>query len=357
VKPLKFIASIFALFFVMPSADSLGHVIDLSGVFDDPVVAHAVESGVIVGAGAAVLYLTPSLSGVHTLGVNKELWVDLIKEGFYPDDSFLMRSVDLTAFVDNSVLHAAEAGVDPTVLIDNTTYPIAVAPRTDTPLDLPLSTYDSENTVVRNVDEMQTAYDKMASVTRQHQKAIRKKFVQKALHAWAPSSDATLTPVIATTGADNGSGLKRLKIADIITAQNRFDEADIDQEGRVLVLCPKHKADLLLEDAALVKAFANVQKGEVLKLYGFDVYVNSQTATYNKSTGVKKAFGAAAAGTDTHSSLFYHEDEVFRANGDYEMFYTEKSPTERGDIVGFQMRGLCLPVRSKAIGALYSPAA
>ena len=43
-----------------------------------------------------------------------------------------------------------------------------------------------------------------------------------------------------------------------------------------------------------------------------------------------------------------------RAMGTVDMFAKEKDPEIRGDIIGFQMRALALPIRNKAIGAIYT---
>jgi hypothetical protein len=290
------------------------------------------------------------------MGVNKQIWLPIIKEGFYPKTSFLQRSVDMSAFVENESINLADAGVDPTVLINNTTYPINSAVRTDANLNLPLDTYDSENTIIRNIEAMQTAYNKMESVARQHKNAILKKFAAKAANAWAPASNAANTPVLVATGGDNGTGLKRLTFEDIMALQKAYNDADWDDEGRCILLSSQHQADLLVADKVLYKSLADLKEGKVNRFMGFDFYFSSVTPMYNKTTGVKKAFGAAAAGTDAPASIAWLETEVMKADGMYDMFYQLKSPTERGDIIGFQKRGLALPIRSKAIGAIYSPA-
>lgn len=301
----------------------------------------------LVGGGAGALHI----------GVNKEIWLPLVMEGFYSTGDWLTRSVDLSAFVEYDVINLAEAGVDPGVLVNTTSFPIPMAVRTDIHKPLPLDTLDSENTIVRNVEEMETAYDKRASVVRQHQKAIFQKFIEKVAHAWCPSTNTALTPIIAASGGNNGNTLNRLVLADILKLQLAFNKAKVPQRGRVLLLCSQHLNDLLLEDKDLFKTYANLTEGSIARIYGFDVYVDEVTPVFNKTTGVKVAFGAAAApSTDTHSSIAWQEDEVMRCDGSVDMFVREKDPEQRGDIIGFQKRVLGLPLRDKAIGAIYSPA-
>ena len=135
-----------------------------------------------------------------------------------------------------------------------------------------------------------------------------------------------------------------------------FDKLKVPQTGRVLVLCPEHQEDLINADAQLFKAFANQRTGEILQLFGFDVYVSTLTATYNSTTAAKVNYGATAASTDSPSSLFYHENEVMRADGDTEMFSRLRDPEQDGDIVGFSKRFIGMPIRNKYIGSIYSAA-
>ena len=52
--------------------------------------------------------------------LQKEIWVNQIKENFYPDSSFLNYAKDFSGLVENHAINMAEAGVDPKVLINNT---------------------------------------------------------------------------------------------------------------------------------------------------------------------------------------------------------------------------------------------
>jgi hypothetical protein len=274
-------------------------------------------------------------------GLLKEIWIGKLMENFYPDGSWLMESEDMTAFVENNTINLADAGMDPVVLVNNTTYPVPFSERTDVPLALPLDYYDTESTVVRNATAIQLAYDKLGSVVRQHRNALFKKNIQKAAHAYGPSANAAFTPVI-----EIGASI----IDTIIEAEKAFDDLEVPADGRILVLSPLHKAMLKKEDKDLFKdIFGQKGTGE---LYGFKVYTTSVTPVYDGTTKAKKAFGAAAAGGDLKSSLFYSKYEVMRADGTYDMFSHLKDPDTRGDKIGFQKRFLALPIRNKYIGAI-----
>ena len=283
------------------------------------------------------------------MAIEKQIWISMLMEGFYPNRSFLTRSVDMTSMVEYNKINLAEAGVAPDVLVDNTDYPIETASREDIPLELPLHTFDTKNTVVRNVEAMELAYDKMESVVRQHRNVLQAKTAAYAANNWAPSKDAELTPVRKTTGDTNSRSLKSLSFRDILDMDAWFRSQDVDPATMVAVLNPYHLADLMAED---MKMYKEMLAGD--KIFGFSVYTFSQLPYYNTTTGAKVAFGTAVQDTDTQCSLFYSANEVMRADGDMEVFAKYKDPGERGDVIGFQKRFTALPIRNKYQAAIYS---
>lgn len=89
------------------------------------------------------------------MALNKEIWINQILSGFYPDDSFLQKVVNYSEFVDHNRLHVPAAGIDPKVLIDNTTYPIKVVEREDEDNEIPLAKFETENTLIRRPDAIE----------------------------------------------------------------------------------------------------------------------------------------------------------------------------------------------------------
>lgn len=283
--------------------------------------------------------------------LTKEIWLADIMEKFYPVSNFLSAARDLSQFVENDKLNLAEAGVDPNVLINNTTYPVPFAERTDTPLEIVLDVYDTEGTVLRNAELVELAYDKRQSVVLGHKNALLLKFAQKAAHAYAPNSNGPYTPVLETTGNASSGQRKPITFNDIVNLKTVFDNLDCPGE-RVLVLNPIHENDLIKQDLELMKA---IYSGAVNNLFGFRLFVFSKTPVYNRSTGVKAAWGAAAnPSTDTISSIAFVASEVMKAQGSFDMFERLRDPEQKGDIINFQMRAVALPFRGKYIGAIYS---
>lgn len=304
--------------------------------------------GVAVAGGTAMSFMDQK--DLVRAGLLKEIWTDQIMEGFYPKDSFINEGRDMSALVEYNKINLAEAGANPEVLIDNTSYPIAVSSRDDVPHELTLKTLDTTSTVVRNVEEMELSYDKMQSVIYGHKRELQKAAAKLAAWNWTPVSDGTFTPVLTATGELN-EGWRRLTFADVLKIKKKFDLLDIPDDGRILVLNPIHESDLILEDLPLYKSVLNTNN-----LFGFKIYRTSVTPIFNTTNGTKVAYGAAPSpSTDSISSFVFYKDEVMKAIGDIQMFAKFKDPDHKGDVINFQMRYCALPLRAKAIGAIYSP--
>lgn len=289
------------------------------------------------------------------MALNREVWIDQIKEGFYPDDSFLNKVTDYSEFVDNNKLHIASAGIDPEVLINNTTYPIAVAGRDDDDNIITLDKFETENTMVRRPEAIEYSYDKLESVIRQHRSTLRKGVAMKAVHAFAPGADTADTPLVLTTG-EAADGRRRMRFADILTLKERFDDAEIPLEERFIVLHPKHVSDLLLEDITLFKNLTDIRDGEPFNFAGFGCFSFSQMPVYRTIDGAltKVAYAAVKENTERFASVAFYSKEVMKADGEIHMYSVENEPRERATIVGFDKRFVALPIRGKGVGAIVS---
>jgi len=285
--------------------------------------------------------------------LEKEIWVNQLMENFYPDSSFLKYARDFSASVDYNAINMAEAGADPKVLINNTTYPIKITQRVDTPLRIELDKFETENTLVRRPEAIEYSYDQLESVLMGHRNTLRAKTAMKAAHAYAPQEDSTYTPVIQTTGTAV-NGRKRLQIDDILLLKERYDNAMIPLEGRYLVLNPSHVTDLILFDAKNLGNLTDLQNGKPKRFAGFNILQTSITPEYNSSLQ-KIAFDDDEEGS--FCSFSFHSDEVMKADGDVFIYARENDPEERGTIVGFDKRFIALPIRNKGIGAIVSASA
>ncbi len=299
-------------------------------------------------------------------GLNQEIWTDVAVSQFRATEeaTFLNEITDESRFVtatrgDNQVIHLNDIGMDPEVLINNTTYPIPTASQTDGDIAITLDKYQTEVTVVTDDEIQYLAYDKIRIVQDKHVKAIMAKKHSKAAHALAPAGNTATTPVMVTTGADDGTGRRKMLIKDILTHKKQYDKQKISLQGRVLVLCSDHYNDLL-EDAidkkVDMKQFSDDQGGMLAsRLFGFKVYWYIENPYYAVAL-TKKAYGSVPAATDFQASISFYAPDMFKANGSTTNY--DEKPKPRTQQWEFNMKHhyIVLPRKNRAIGAIVSVA-
>ena len=222
-----------------------------------------------------------------------------------------------------------------------------------------LDKFQTEATPITDDELYALSYDKMASVKERHGLAIMEAKLKKAIHALAPTSNTATTPVIKTTGEveDGGAtGRKRLTRHDIIEMKKRFDLMGVPTEGRRLVLCPEHIADLLEMDQKFAEQYYNYASGRISMLYGFEVYEYVAGPVYNL-TGAKQALGTApVVGSIYQASVAFHTSRVFKATGSTTFYYSEakNDPQYQRSLVNYRHYFVVLPKKVEAIGAIIS---
>ncbi|MCX6277672.1 MAG: hypothetical protein NT004_06225 [Bacteroidetes bacterium] len=295
------------------------------------------------------------------MGVLKEIWTGELIKAFGYDKSFLGEIASRNEMVNNNVIHMVDVGADPEVLINNTTYPIAISGREDEDVTISLDKFDTENTRVTRDELYALAYDKMGSVIEAHKLSLEDKTADKAAHALAPLVGTGNSPIILTTGASNGETYARHALSpdDLIMAKRKLDDLKVPLVGRILVLCNQHIQELLKVDEVFARQYKDMATGQILNMYGFKLYQYLNTPVYAVVNGVltKKAFGAVAApSTDQNSSFFFYGPRAFQARGEVEMFYQDASvdPQYRQSVVGFRLYHICLPKKTTGFGAIVS---
>lgn len=291
-------------------------------------------------------------------GLEKEIWKDdmiakLRAESNAHFEGIADYSDDL---MNGAVLHLQDVGVDPDILINNTTYPIATVVRTDADVALTLDLLETRNTKIPYQSLFSIPYNKIQSVNEQHKDTLMEAFIAKGTHAVAPTVHTANTPVLTTTGTADALGRKALKPSDIVRLKKVFDDLKIPQVGRRLVLCPSHVADLLMVDQKFEKQYnTDHVEGRIGKLYGFDMYEYPTNLCYDPavSTGTKKAYGAAVLDTDALASVAFHVKRAWKAKGELIPFLREAGddPENRATVIGYSLRAMINATKTTGVGA------
>jgi len=259
------------------------------------------------------------------------------------------------SWVNNDIIDLTEIGVDPSVLINNTTYPISVTARTDDSTPVKLKKFDTTNTKVTDDELYALPYDKIGSVQEQHRLTLEEVTAMYGLHSLAPAENGANTPVLETTGADDGTGRKRLVSKDVIALKAAFDKLKIPSANRVLVLSSIHASDLLIEDLNFAQRYQNTTAGVIaMNFYGFKVYEHGYNPVYDGTSLEKKAYGATGASTDRNASTAFHAPHAVKATGSAKRYLrkAEDNPETRESVMGYRLYHIVLPMRTLGTGAL-----
>jgi hypothetical protein len=312
----------------------------------DPLVCAGGATGI-----GMVMSFAPMPMGLR-VGVLTEVWtgelIKALRSGL--EGSWLDGVPDQSSVVNNDVIHLVDVGADPTVLINNTTYPIDIEELKDGDKAISLDKFQTKATPVTDDELYALSYDKMSRVKESHSNAINDAKFRKAAHALCAKQNSKTTPVLTATGAADENGRKRLTMADIVEMKRALDKLKVPAENRRLVLCPDHVNDLLLTDQNFREQY-NVDRatGKVGKVYGFDVYEYADNPIYT-AKGVKKDVGATADAGEYQCSFAFYTPRVFKATGSTKMYYSEAStdPQNQRNLIDFRHYFIVLPKKEDA---------
>lgn len=292
-------------------------------------------------------------------GVYTEVWtgelVKFLRRGM--EATFLDGIPDASSLVNNDVIHLVEVGVDPDVLINNTTYPIPLQALDDADIAIQLDKFQTKVTPVTDDELYAISYDKMTRVKESHGQAIHDSKFTKAAHALCATQNTATTPVLKTTGSvDSVTGRRKMVVADLVSLKRAMDSLKVPVEGRRLVLCNDHVNDLL-ETSQAFKEQYNIDRnnGTVGRLYGFDIYEYANNPLYT-TAGVKKALGASADTGEFQCSFAFYTQRVFKATGSTKMYYSEAGtdPEYQRNKINFRHYFICLFKKADAGAVMMS---
>jgi hypothetical protein len=320
-----------------------------------PVVGGLVLNGVALVSP----FLSPTLS--LRAGLYTEVWTGEMIKAFRTSIESIgwlnkIRSYD--QYAENDVIHFVHIGGDPTVLINNTTYPIGVETLADADKTISLDKYQTKATVITDDELHAISYDKMASVIERHREAMDFTKHTRALHSLAPAGDTAATPVILTSGANSADGKRKMLLRkNIVELKTKFDEMKVPTQGRILVLCSDHISDLLSQDQVFAQQYYSYESGKIGNLYGFEVYEYMDCPYYTAGTKVKLAYGAAATPTtDRQASIAFYAPRMMKATGTTTTYLSEAKtdPQNQQNLINFRHYFICLPLKNEAMAAIIS---
>lgn len=282
------------------------------------------------------------------MALNKEIWLSSLVENLYPDNSFAVKSVDDSAFVENKKVHVPNAGAPSGVETNRAKKPAEVSERTDHDLEYEMDELTTNPIYIPHIDTVELSYDKRSSILANDRAALREAAAVNLLYRWGEGVDKV--NVLSTTGTTQRAAHtskaatgKRLAIckADVLRLMTAFDADNLPAEGRVLLLDAHMYADLLADlsesDKWMFQNSADVQRGVLGNLYGFDIMKRSNVLRLTTDGALLK-WNENGVATEKAAALAWHEGSVSRALGEVKMFDKLDDPTYYGDIYSFLVR-------------------
>ncbi len=279
------------------------------------------------------------------MAIQKEIWEQAVVEDLFADNSFLSKAVNADMWVNaGKVVHIPQAGAASKVEKDRSELPAKIKQRTDTEISYVLSPYTTDPVLIPHVDEVELSYSKRDSVLRQDKLALMDAVSKDFIFNWSPAAAKTIetsgeeVDAYTTDATGKRKGICR---ADVLKLMTSFNDEDIPQDGRYLLL-DAHMYSQLLKDLTQneVQAFlasANAQQGVLGKLFSFNIMMRSKAALYTTSKAPKE-WSAAGAATDRAAALAWHDQSVCRALGEVKAYEQIDAPEYYGSIYSFLVR-------------------
>jgi hypothetical protein len=302
------------------------------------------------------------------MAVQKEIWVNDIKEKLFAGVDFVKNSQSHDEFVDNKTVHIPQAGTIPAVAKNRAVFPATISQRTDTDNSYDLAEFTTDPILIRDIEEMQVSYNKRQSVLSHHIRTMNDRLGLEALYTWAGATLYTASgQIVLTTGTGTStiappggtSATKGVLLVDIANAAAKLDEDEVPSTGRFLVMPSKvywnfvevNKAQLLNLDYNKNLSNEDISTGIVAKVYNFNIIPRSYTAVYaDAATPTLKAVGAATATTDCWGIVGWQQDCVAKALGDIKMYVNEDQAPYYGSIMSAMVMFACAKTRSDGKG-------
>ncbi len=294
------------------------------------------------------------------MALNTEIWIRDIVEGFWPDNSFIARSVDHSSYVNNHTVHIPQAGAAPEVTKNRSQFPATIGTRTDSDLSYNLDIYDVPPLRVQKLADVELNYDKRQSMLKQSKETLLQYVHMDILKKWVPGGVTT----VVTTGEGAAAHVhstamgqrKAMTRAEVEKVKMIFDSQDVPATGRTILLDAVMYNQLMnsLTDAERVSFLtgADAVNGVMGKFLGFEFLMRS--SVLETAAGGTLKSGAAAA-TDCAAGLAWQKDSVSRALGEVSAFEDNSNPSYYGDIFSFAVRagGSYIRADKKGIILLY----
>lgn len=267
--------------------------------------------------------------------VLRTTFLTVIQNELFRGAEFLKFATSHDAFVNDKSVEIPQAGSIPAVQIDegDVTLPLPFARRTDGTRSYILKNFRSLPIVIETSEELETSYQKAASVIKQEVDQLNQSIGDFGAHAWSIDPTEFADNIVLTTGTASTAPItgnmtgsrKSLALKDLANARAILGSQNVPDNDRFYCLMPSNvywdflNANENVLDTDFMNK-GNLPEGMVAKVHGWHIFNRGETSFYAAGAGTRNAFGAAVTATDEQGILCWNESSVARALGAVKMF-------------------------------------
>ena len=244
------------------------------------------------------------------MALNKEIWVNDIQRLLVPDNSFLTKGTDYSAFADNHNIHIPVEYGSVNTEIDRAVLPGTVTVSNDTEKVITMHHFTTDPIRLFNPEDVELSYDKRSIVVDKIAEGLNRRIAEYAL--------TQLRAIGAKTGTNITTILRGVA--------QEFDEGDYPEQDRYVLLSADSYAKLLKEltdtQSNAFLSLANASTGVIGQIFGLNVFKRSSLG------------GNAAA-------IAWHKRDYMYALSKPEVYTDESNPQFYGTILSASARFGC----------------
>jgi len=291
--------------------------------------------------------------------IQPEVWIAEIEKNLYKNRDWLKLGKIDDEYIGKKRVTLPQAGNRPNVEMNRATLPATITSRNDTVIDYAVQEFTADPTLIEDVDEVETSYNKRQDIIEDHLDTLPDRLADYAAYVYATGADQ-----IQCTGAgriDEGGVLTgqrhSVAAADISKAMTKMSLQKVPRGGgRFFIMDPMAWSDLLNDDKLSSREYTekvNLEKGTLGTLYGFDVYESASVAFHNPASGGSIiAPGSIIPGTAERVCLLLHEKFIRRAMGQIKLYSDIDKPEYYGSVLSTRIRFGCSRARTNGDGVI-----
>ncbi|MCP4125356.1 MAG: hypothetical protein GY751_26785, partial [Bacteroidetes bacterium] len=179
------------------------------------------------------------------------------------------------------------------------------------------------------------SFDKQSEGRKLLKEAVLNAILQHTLHGIAPTADAANTPVVETSGEDDGTGRKMLTPSDILKVVRKTDI-----KNPVCVLYKNHLIDLQEHEESknrFQEMLVDQRNMKPIPYAGVNMAASDIAVRYTDA-GNKRAIDATPAATDKLASVFIDKSHTIYYLNDLFFTMTPMQQDTRNEIPRTEMR-------------------